>query len=246
MTSDRWLRRFHPGGDARARLVCFPHAGGSASYWHPLSGLLSPRTEVLAVQYPGRQDRFTETPLRSITELAARAVDALGESDGRPLLLLGHSMGAVVAYEAARLLESSGAGPDLLMVSGRRAPHLRRPEAAHLLDDRALLAHLASLDGTDAGLLADPEIVALALPAVRADYAALTGYQYREREPLRCPVTALVGDDDPVTSPADARGWERYTAAGFDLKVFPGGHFYLNGRHDEIAAVISRHLEALV
>ncbi|MEV4615572.1 alpha/beta fold hydrolase [Kitasatospora sp. NPDC049258] len=246
MSSDRWIRRFHPGADAPVRLVCFPHAGGAASYWHPLSAALSPAVEVLAVQYPGRQDRFFETPLTSLTELAAEALAALGEQDGRPLALLGHSMGATVAYEAARHLEAGGRGCARLFVSGRRAPHLRRPEAAHLLDDDGLVAHLTALDGTDTGLLADPEIRALALPAVRADYAALSGYLPGPAEPLRCPVTALVGDADPVTAVADAGAWERYTAAGFDLEVLPGGHFYLNGRQDEIAAVISRRLGALV
>ncbi|MFJ1709059.1 thioesterase II family protein [Kitasatospora sp. NPDC088346] len=245
MSSDRWIRRYHPTESAPVRLVCFPHAGGSASYWHPLSTVLRPEVDVLAVQYPGRQDRFTETPLTDIGELAAQVVTALGRPDGRPLALLGHSMGAVIAYETARRLERTGAGPAHLFVSGRRAPDRGRPETIHRLGEEELVAHTAALGGTDPSLLADPEIRALALPALRADYAALAGYRPDPPRPLGCPVTALVGDADPVTSEEDARAWERYSGGAFELDVFPGGHFYLNGRHEEIAAVVSHHLKAL-
>ncbi|MBK3557195.1 hypothetical protein JHN55_11770 [Streptomyces sp. MBT56] len=51
------MRRYNPAADARARLLCLPHAGGSASFYLPLSRALGPDIDVLTVQYPGRQDR---------------------------------------------------------------------------------------------------------------------------------------------------------------------------------------------
>ena len=55
-----WVRRFHPAPHARTRLICFPHAGGSATFYFPVSRAMSPAVDVLAIQYPGRQDRRGE------------------------------------------------------------------------------------------------------------------------------------------------------------------------------------------
>ncbi|MEY9893890.1 surfactin synthase thioesterase subunit [Catenulispora sp. MAP12-49] len=57
---DLWIRRYHPSPDAPVRLLCLPHAGGSASFFRAVSQALAPKVEVLAVQYPGRQDRRGE------------------------------------------------------------------------------------------------------------------------------------------------------------------------------------------
>src|SRR3954451_24407618 len=54
LSSSAWLRNFHPAPAAPVRLVCFPHAGGAATYYHPLSRALADEADVLAVQYPGR------------------------------------------------------------------------------------------------------------------------------------------------------------------------------------------------
>src|SRR6059058_3650797 len=96
-----WLRRFGPVLDSGVRLICFPHAGGSASAYVPLARALAPEVEVLAVQYPGRQDRRHEPPIEDVNRLADLAADVLPTDSARPYALFGHSMGALVAYETA-------------------------------------------------------------------------------------------------------------------------------------------------
>ncbi|MET9972556.1 thioesterase domain-containing protein, partial [Streptomyces sp. NPDC006356] len=71
-----WFRQFHPEAGQRPALVCFPHAGGAAAYWYPLSASLRGRADVLSVQYPGRQDRRREPLPASIDDLADAIVDA--------------------------------------------------------------------------------------------------------------------------------------------------------------------------
>ncbi|HEX2312221.1 MAG TPA: alpha/beta fold hydrolase [Thermomonospora sp.] len=240
-----WIRRFHPGPQDGPRLVCFPHAGGSASFYHPLSATLAPFTETLTVQYPGRQDRRAEPPATTIEELADRAFAALRPWADRRLALFGHSMGALVAYEVARRLEErTGTPPTVLVASGRRAPSIHRPETAHARDDAGLLAELRRLSGTDESLLGDEEIQRMILPALRADYAALDSYRFTGPRSLSCPVTVLYGDRDPVTSAADARAWEFHTTGPFDLQAFPGGHFYLAQNQSAVSGAISRALQA--
>ena len=244
--ADRWFRRFAPSPEpvagAPALLVCFPHAGGSASFYHPFAREFAGVCEVVAVQYPGRQDRRTEPPCTDLEALADLVYGVLPLEPERPVVLFGHSMGAVLAYEVARRLERDGTGPAVLIVSGRRAPSTRRHEEVHRRSDDVLLAEVAGLSGTSSALLEDEELRRMILPPLRADYRAIETYRYRPGPPLACPISVLTGDRDPRVSAAEAEAWRDHTGGGFRLRTLPGGHFYLNERRAEVAAAVTADL----
>jgi surfactin synthase thioesterase subunit len=243
--NDAWIRRFHPAPTAPAQLVCFPHAGGSASFYHPVSAALRPEVDVLAVQYPGRQERHTEPCVQDLLELVDRIVPALAGELDRPFAFFGHSMGGTVAYEVARRFEHVlGRPPTTLFVSGRRAPSRTRAESVHLRDDDGIVAELRRLSGTDTQLLGDEELLRMIIPAIRGDYRAIETYTHRPGAELSCPVVVLVGDDDPLTTVDEARDWARHTSGGVDLHEFPGGHFYLAAHRDGVLRVIRERLAA--
>jgi surfactin synthase thioesterase subunit len=238
--SDAWLRRYEPSPLASAVLACFPHAGGSASFFVPVARALAPNLDVLAVQYPGRQDRRGDACIDDIGELADACLPALLPWLDRPVALFGHSMGAVVAFEVAvRLERDHGIVPRRLFASGRRAPSTHRDETVHLGDDGHVLDELKRLSGTDARLLGDDEVLAMIMPAIRSDYRAIERYRWRPGPALACPVTALVGDDDPKASVEEVKAWAGHTTGGFDMRVFPGGHFYLTERAPQVIREIA-------
>lgn len=241
---DAWVSHFHPARPGSPRLVCLPHAGGSASFYFPVSAALHPDIEVLAVQYPGRQNRRLEEPVRDIHTLADRVAAALRPWCTQPLAFFGHSMGAVVAYEVAlRLQRAPGAAaPAVLFASGRRAPSAWREETVHQRDDDGMVRELRRLAGTESELLADEEVLRMIMPALRADYEAIETYAPRSQGQLDCPVTALIGDSDPRVTIDEARAWQGHTTGGFEMRTFSGGHFYLTAHQDEIIAMLRDRL----
>ncbi|GAB1511631.1 thioesterase II family protein [Actinophytocola sp. KF-1] len=243
--TDLWVRRFHPADDAATRLICLSHAGGSASYFFGVSRALAPEIDVLAVQYPGRQDRLREPCLRSIHDLADGLLPAVLPLADRPLTIFGHSLGATLGYELARRLEQSGVIPTALFASGRPAPHRTRLERTHLRDDAGLLAAMKALGGTEAALLDDEDVRAMVMPAIRGDYVAAETYVHRPGSPLRCPIYALTGDNDPKVTVAEAEAWREHTSAEFELTVFPGGHFYLNDVVPDILGKLRAHARSV-
>ncbi|WP_410671422.1 thioesterase II family protein [Amycolatopsis sp. cmx-4-68] len=246
LDSQVWIRRFHPAPAAAARLVCFPHAGGSASYFHPVSAALSPAVEVLAVQYPGRQDRRADPLVDDLIVLADQLAEVVAAAASGPLAFFGHSMGASLAFEVARRLEARGTRLLGLFASGRRAPSAFRDERFHEESDAELLAEVKRLSGTDAKVLEDDEIVRMVLPALRNDYKAAETYRYRPGPDISSPITALIGDRDPKVTEAEARQWATHTTGPFDLKTYPGAHFYLNEHHAAVNRLIGERLAAAV
>jgi surfactin synthase thioesterase subunit len=239
---DRWCCRYHPSPTATARLVCFPHAGGSASFYLPVASALSPAVDVIAIQYPGRQERRSEAPLTDVDSLADRIHDLLVRQPPLPVTFFGHSLGATIAFETVRRLEAGGSPVAHLFASGRRAPSVHRDESGvHLRDDDGILAEVRRLNGTAASVLGDQELMRAALPSLRADYQAAETYRCAPEATVDCPVTVLTGDCDPETTLSEAHAWERHTTGTCTVRTFPGGHFFITAHVKEINALLREH-----
>ncbi|MEU0399888.1 alpha/beta fold hydrolase [Streptomyces sp. NPDC006197] len=230
---------------ARARVVLFPHGGGSASYYRSWAAAVPWDIEFLACQYPGREDRYSEPSPADIQSLAAALADG-PPVDGPqlPTILFGHSMGAVVAYEVARRISADGDPPQGLVVSGHPAPALTRPGRVHLGSDEELVEELRRTEATHLDLLDNPSFIQAFLPVIRSDYRLSETYRPLPGPRLNVPVTVLYGDRDPEILPREAEAWSEVTEGPCEVRVFEGGHFYLEEHRDPVVELLTAHARA--
>jgi surfactin synthase thioesterase subunit len=247
--SDVWFYRPANRTQPRVRLVCFAHAGGSAATYRLWPQALPDDVEVVAVALPGRGGRWREPPIAGVAGMVDALLPELERWRDRPFALFGHSMGALVAFEvAAALQRRGGLQPAHLFVSGRRAPCEREPLAPLSgLDDAAFVAEIdRRYGGIPPELRHDADIMALLLPSLRADIHAVETWAPGGAAPLACPITAYGGHDDPHAPIAQMTGWQRETAAPARVRLFPGGHFYLEAQRDALLADVGAALAASV
>ncbi|MFF7705568.1 thioesterase II family protein [Streptomyces lydicus] len=235
-----WLRRHQPRPAPAFRLVCLPHAGGAASSFREWGAQLPDSVELSAVQYPGREDRVNEPFATGIPELAGSIALALRPLADCPLVLFGHGLGALVAYEVARVLQAAyGVHIDHLVVSGRRAPSLAVPGVVHKRPDQAVIDEISRLSGTSAELLRDYAFRRFFLAAIRSDFRLAETYRAEPGPKLTCPLTSVIGCDDIEVDAFQASCWSDHTTGPFTFRSLPGGHFYLLQDQEAVLHLLS-------
>lgn len=229
------------------RLFCFPYAGGSSASFQSWPDLLPEWIDVRPVQLPGRWARFQERPLRRIEDVVSGLGPVLASTLDMPFAFFGHSMGSVLAYETARYLRRERQPlPSHLFVSGRRGPHLPQedllPQDA---SDETFVEHLQTLGGTPPEVLNKPELLALLLPILRADFDMCRAYRWLPERPLPCPITVCVGEHDEEGQDAYARAWQDHTTRDLEVFKFCGGHFFVHTSAAAVLHVIGSSLERI-
>jgi surfactin synthase thioesterase subunit len=214
-------------------LVCLPFGGSGAAFFHPWAAFAEDGLEVVPMRLPGRERLIDVEPHRTVKDAVdAMLEDLRKELDGpADVVLFGHSVGAVLAYELAhRLVTVPGVVVRHLVVSGSPGPSTERPHeirASVREDDDAFLAQVQVLSGHVDQALYHPDLRELLLPALRADVTMHENYVPSTTEPLSVPITAVRGTGDELVATDDIREWAEFTAAGFTVAELPGAHMYV-------------------
>ncbi|MGW6270101.1 thioesterase II family protein [Streptomyces sp. NPDC055060] len=216
-----WLRRLDTRTDAATRLICLPHAGGSASAYRSWLPDWHDAPELWAVQYPGREDRTPEALPHTLPQLAQHIALALQWMADKPYMLFGHSMGAVLAYETVRQLGQLGLpAPTRLIASGSPAPATAGTPSAPP-DPEPDVQWLHEGDAAP-----DPELRRTATHILKGDLALLAAYaQEPQSQPLNLPLLVLTNEDDPDVNDDTVTDWSRCTSCAVEHTALPGNHF---------------------
>lgn len=237
---------YRPQPGATARVVCLPHAGGSASFFRGWANFFPPTIELVAVQYPGREERINDAPIGSMPALVDTLINEISPIIDRPYLLFGHSMGAAVAHELCLVLMQRDLRlPHRLIVSAREPPIHHRCGRWHHATDAALCEEMVRLGGTPSALLQSDELRSLMLPVIRNDYRLIETYRPPQyQSPLPIPLSAFIGREDRELTSKQAADWALFAAGVFELKSFPGGHFYLMEQRAAVVADLLHSFQA--
>jgi cytochrome P450/surfactin synthase thioesterase subunit len=251
-----WLRTDSRAGGPGApsegtplpQLVCFPHAGGSASSFAAWPARMPPALRIHRAEVPAAADLSARQVRSLIRELAAAFREALARGAvSPPFAFYGHSLGALVAYELALHLREAGEPePVALFVSGRRSPgHALRRTPLCELPDEALAAELQRFGGLPDALLKHPRWLSAALPRLREELALSDLYPASLHGRLDCPVHAFKGEHDPILDNDELAGWQQVSQGPFTMETLTGSHFFDDAGLLRLQQRIAQALEVL-
>ena len=215
--------------------------------YHAWAGYL-PGIETCLVHLPGRDKRIKETLQTRLLPLIEQLTNALIPHLDKPFAFFGHSMGALIAFETARLLRRhQGSQPIQLFISARRPPHKVDPYAnLYRLPEQEFIDRTEDLFGALPTVVKqDQEVLDLFISIMRSDFTMLGTYLYMQEPPLNCPISAFGGIQDHSISEYDLKAWCEQTTSSFDLQMFPGDHFFVQSSRNELLVHIQKTLSSI-
>ena len=240
---NNWIVDLNQKEQARGTALVFvPHAGGGPNAFRSVAREIRRKLPVYAICYPGHENRISEPLVDDFSFVAegiAKAASAYFED--RPFAYFGHSMGASLAHEAARIAALDKLhGPSHLIVSSREAPSSIREAHVHLYDDAEFREELLRVGGVSPEVLEIDELCDIFLPIIRNDYKLIEEYVPAENYEMGidCPVTAFLGKDDPEALENEMKDWANVTTGFFEMRHFQGGHFYFMDDASQVATAL--------
>jgi len=224
---------------AALTVVCLPHAGAGAGPFRAVAPLLPDDVSLMVATLPGRDHRLDEPFPDTWRRLLSPLLPPLMAVPSA-LLLWGHSMGALVAFELARHLERMARPAAGVCLSGMAAPHVSvEPRRSHLSDEQLWQVALG-LGGVSPDLQ-DGVLKEVILPVLRSDFRLVEDYRLQPGMPLTAPVLLVAGSSDAEASPADVAAWRELCAGPVTTAVLPGGHFApLERAKDQVSLLLDR------
>ncbi|TJZ52116.1 thioesterase [Streptomyces piniterrae] len=219
------------------RLYCFAHAGAGVSAFRRWAHSTGPGVEPVPVLLPGREGRRREPRLTDREALVADLLERVRAEDGRPFVMYGHSLGALVVHTLVRAMQETGRPLPALVAVGACPPP---DEASELSDacesfDEELMDLLRTLGASPEGTVPDGYWRRAVLPVLRDDLRLAHALRAAARGaaaahgPLPVPLLAVSGDRDPLAPRATVAGWRRWSAGPVVTRTVPGDHFFVRG-----------------
>lgn len=223
------------------KLICFHHAGGGASAFVEWQSCVKQGIEVLPVQLPGRENRMREGFLHSCGEAAAIVVQELSDYlQSGNFSLFGHSMGGIIAFEAAKCFEKAGLQPDMCFISATSITEKKEFIPTEKLSDDEFFERVSLYGALDkqSEILQYPEFKEIFLKILRADFEMAERY-IDDGTVIKCPITVMCGRSDPMENIEMMKSWKKHTSGAFRVSEYDGDHFYLSGSREKVCTDIS-------
>ncbi|KGJ86784.1 thioesterase II family protein [Colwellia psychrerythraea] len=229
--------------DEKTTLICLPFAGAGTSFFNEWIEL-SDNITIEAIGLPGREKRFIE-PVYTDVRLAAEGIcrELLSNNDidlDNPIVLFGHSLGAVLAFEVAQCLLKLNFPLMSLIVSGSPDPWTPRTQKATGLDDDAFIEKVFEFSEYKHEALENEMMRELIMPALRADVEMHESYIAEKNACIDVPIVVLRGDKDNLVSSEQVQNWRHATSQSIEYKEMNGAHMFFVDQAKELLSLIEQ------
>ncbi|MBL7564518.1 thioesterase [Staphylococcus saccharolyticus] len=229
-------------------ILLFPYAGGGSNIYKDWTSAFQ-NFDVIRILYPGRESRFSESPVTNLKKLTNDNYEEMLESFNfnNPYYLFGHSMGTKVVYELTLRIQNNNQlpNPKGIIISAGRAPCFMEPKPIYHLDETGFIEGLKGYGGTPVEVLENKELMTLFLPMLRADFIIDEKYQNLNQKQLESPILALMGTKDEQMELYELLEWENYTTKSFKYEYIEGGHMFINNNAEEAIVKIKEFINDL-
>lgn len=211
------------------KLFCLPNAGGcAASYeiWKRYEG----QNQVIPIEYAGHGKRNGELFYNTFMDGVVDIFNHIkSECDFQNYAILGHSIGAIYAYEVYYYILQKGKNPpEKLFFGGSIPPFKVAYQKIVEFTDEKLIKDLVKSGGIPKQLTQNEQMTKLILQNIRNDYRISNTYHYEQnRSKLACKVYLLYGKQE-IGNILVSRQWNQLTQNKPNIKVVPGNHFFIH------------------
>ncbi len=245
----QWFHPVEPSPDASVRLFMLPHAGSGAIIYRDWEKLLPADIASQAVTLPGRHNRREEGTYEDWDLLLDALHEAvLDDLDDRPFAFFGHCLGAQLAFRLTiRMEEEGGPSPVMIGMSGWSPVGWNSPTVEQSrMPDPELVEWIKHLGSFPAEIYDNPAMLALVVPALRADLRVAAQY-VDDNAGVRCALASYGGRSDPLQEDPDAmKHWAERSKAYLGHSEYPGGHFYIDAHAQGVTMHFAQRLQRVV
>ncbi|RPF22276.1 thioesterase II family protein [Myceligenerans xiligouense] len=227
-TSVLWNSR---PSDVGRQIVMFPFLGGFGASFNGLTGTLEEDWDVWTVNPPGHGSS-TLPPVHRLDDLVDLYLGNLRDVLKPGAVFFGHSMGSVVAYHVLLAMAAdagfAGRRPTDLVLSASAAPRHLPVQGYGALPEDELIRHLRSFGTFPEEVVQDADLMAMLVPAFRADYQVLEDARRRPVTLLDVRTRLILGALDSQTPAGSTEAWQDYLAAPIRHHLLADqGHMYV-------------------
>lgn len=237
----KWFAKYRYSKNARLRIFCFPYAGGSASVFNGWQDYFDNHIDLFAIQAPGRETRFNEEPIKDVVDIVNTLLEEMLPFCNVPYIFIGHSNGALTAFELARKLQTfNNFNLEHIFLSAKRAPHLLpiKPPV-HNLPYEEFIKELKSFSTIPHEVINDQEMMEVFMPMLRADFGLGERHLFNHRHKLRANATLFWGSKDKDVPEEDVLAWSDHIIGNVNGIVFNGGHFFIHNEKEKFIKEIN-------
>ncbi len=247
---NKWISHQQISDTAKINLLCFSFAGGSPSFFAPWKKLVPEWVNLMPVLYPERESRMKEKMPGEMQELVK---DFIQDNPGileKPYAIWGHCSGSLIGLETAFKESNDQNPPKAFIVSGCEAPEyalnrLQLKKDFSEVRDEDILNDLLLFGLMSPEMVKDESISSYFLPIYRADLSMFSKYKCSDEVKLDCPALIMNGSEDKMIKAECIPDWsKRFSNTKYEM--YPGGHYFVTDRAEDICNRICSFLEEVL